>query len=88
VRYAFAPVAAVLSPIAILPPASFFCPLALATARAAGRILPVAFFPDHFAVEALLDRDLGCLGSLCRQADPYSGGRESGSGQRLECVTP
>jgi len=57
-----------------------------ALAGAAVRAIAVAFLTDCRTTEAPLDADLGCLGGLWTQADPCGGGRESGSGQRLECV--
>jgi len=60
---------------------------ALALARAAGRVLPVAFLPDRLAIEALLQRNLGG-GRLGSEANPSRGGCEPGSGEDPECIAP
>jgi hypothetical protein len=74
-------------PSALLSLLTLLGAFAFALAGAAVGAFAVAFLTDCGTTEAPLDADLGCLGGLCRQADPRRGSRESGSGQRLECVT-
>jgi hypothetical protein len=75
-------------PPAVLSLLAFPGPFAFAPARAAVRVLAVAFLTDCRTAEAALDMYLGCLGRLCPQPDPCRGGRETGSRQRLERVAP